>query len=157
MMVTALNLASLLIVAVFAALIILMLFGYPPPGYFWGFAGREVDYGEEKGILYYKAWRRSVEIDVGGKRKEVVCYLLRDPATKWSKFYVDVWTLNGKVLSAVPMRFDKVNPNSQLQKFLINCKVPEGWEGLFFKERHFQTLIDQIQYQPLDPKILNGR
>ncbi len=123
-------------------------------GDYVGFRSREIDYGNGvKGVIYYKTSRPKINLAVGGKRQEWMDYTLRDERTRWTKFYLLVNTMNGKVMMVLPMNFSKVDLDSKLQNYLVNCKPTSLLDILTYEKDGVQKLIDQIQYQPLNIKV----
>lgn len=139
-----------LLLAAFVVMILWQVFHFPTADYFFGFQQVMIDYGDlQKSVIYYKVLSREIVNEPSSRRLEVVEYLLRDKATRWSASYLRVRLVNGEVSFLAIHGIENFGEQSKLCCILKYCPLPKDFD-LFYQERCLQKVMDQIQYRPLD-------
>ncbi len=135
-----------------AGSVLALISGYE---HLFGFKTKLINYGNDvRAPIYFKIAETISVLDFNGKQ-EISIYILRDKATRWSRFYVWCRVVNGRVSAVSEINFQKINPGSELQKFLDQSPPPnlDALSLISFKENLVQRLIDQINFDvnALDP------
>lgn len=136
----------------------------PLPRYVFGFKKIALDYDNRPVVLYYKVLREKGDIRAGGVREVTVHYLLRDQATRWSPFYVEV-IAESKLASLSPHKafvfvrhFKTVDPRSDLQRIILEPvpaprDIEESIKNIWVLEDRFLPLVREILRQEKQQSI----